>query len=71
VILLASSAARVSRGAGVRLTNDPSVGQIQAAITQVLAEPRFRENAKRLASAMANEKGDEAAATELKLMVRR
>jgi UDP:flavonoid glycosyltransferase YjiC (YdhE family) len=64
------NAARVvARGAGVRLAPDASPEQIRAAILRVLAEPRFRAEAQRLAGVLADEDGAEQAAQELESLV--
>jgi UDP:flavonoid glycosyltransferase YjiC (YdhE family) len=55
----------VSHGAGVRVASDAPAERIAQAIQQVLAEPRFRAAAQRLAVALANEDGTERAAREL------
>ncbi len=64
------NAARVvARGAGVRLAPDASPEKIRAAIQRVLAEPRFRAEAQRLAGVLADEDGAEQAAQELESLV--
>jgi UDP:flavonoid glycosyltransferase YjiC (YdhE family) len=62
----------VAYGAGLRLAPDASAGEIRAALTRVVGEPRFREGAARFA-AMANAAlpGEVAAADELERVARR
>lgn len=55
----------VARGAGVRLSKDASPEQIGQAIQRVLAEPRYRQGAQRIAQRLAQEHPAEAAAVEL------
>ena len=60
------NAARViAHGAGVRLSKNASSEQIRRATQQVLSEPGFRENARRLASRMGSRDGAETALIEL------
>ena len=54
-----------AHGAGIPLRADASPARIARAIERVLAEPRFREAARRLASRMADEDGAVNAAAEL------
>jgi len=62
----ADNAARVvARGAGVRLAPTASPAAIGDAIRRVLAEPRFRAGARRLAAAIADEAGRPDALAEL------
>ena len=65
------NAARVvARGAGLRLGPDASPEQIRAAIQRVLDEPSFRDEARRLGSALATDDGARTAASELESLVR-
>jgi MGT family glycosyltransferase len=60
------NAARVVwRGAGVRCSNKADVKQLRRAIQQVLAEPRFREGARRIADGIARDGGPRKAIAEL------
>jgi UDP:flavonoid glycosyltransferase YjiC (YdhE family) len=64
------NAARVAaRGAGVRLGRDASPEEIRGAIRRVVAEPRYREGARRLAVVLAREDGAGTAATEIEGLV--
>ncbi|MGE3908501.1 MAG: glycosyltransferase [Chloroflexota bacterium] len=60
----------VSRGAGVRLDRDASPQEIRAAIRRVLDEPSFRESARRLGSALADDDGARTAAEEIESLVK-
>jgi len=63
------NAARVvARGAGVRPARDATEEQLRGAIHQVLTDPRFREGARRFASALAIEDGTQTAAEELEAL---
>lgn len=60
------NAARVVwRGAGVQCSNKADVKQLRRAIQQVLAEPRFREGARRIADGIARDGGPGKAIAEL------
>lgn len=60
------NAARVVwRGAGVQCSNKADVKQLRRAIQQVLAEPRFREGARRIADGIARDGGSGKAIAEL------
>lgn len=59
----------VYAGAGVRLARDATSTHIRMAIQRVLQEPRFREGARRLATAMALEDGVKTAVEELESLV--
>ena len=64
------NAARVVHaGAGIRLRRDASSSAIRAAIQQVLTTPSFRQEAQRLANAMAREDGVRTAVEELESVV--
>jgi UDP:flavonoid glycosyltransferase YjiC (YdhE family) len=65
------NAARVAaRGAGVRLSAVASPELIRHAIQRVLTDPRFRDNARRLAATMTWNDGAERAVTELESVAR-
>lgn len=60
------NAARVVwRGAGAQCSNKADVKQLRRAIQQVLAEPRFREEARRIADGIARDGGPGKAIVEL------
>jgi len=64
------NAARVvARGAGVRLSRDASPEEIRGAIQRVVDEPRYREEARRLAAVLAEEDGAKTAAMEIEDLV--
>jgi MGT family glycosyltransferase len=64
------NAARVvARGAGVRLSSDASPEEIRGAIQRVVDEPRYREEARRLAAVLAGDDGAETAAMEIEDVV--
>jgi UDP:flavonoid glycosyltransferase YjiC (YdhE family) len=65
------NAARVvARGAGVRLAGDATPEQLRRAIQHVLAEPRFRDGTRTLATSLAGSDGAETAARELESLAR-
>lgn len=61
----------VAKGAGIRLSPDASPEEIGGAVTQVLAQPRFRESAETLGAQMAGDNAEERAADELEALAQR
>jgi UDP:flavonoid glycosyltransferase YjiC (YdhE family) len=59
----------VAKGAGIRLSSDASPGEIGSALTRVLTEPGFRENARRLGTQMVGDRAERRAADELEAIV--
>lgn len=55
----------VAKGAGIRLSPDAQAPEIGAALNRILAEPQFRENARRLGDAMSGIRAEVTAADEL------
>lgn len=61
----------VGKGAGVRLSPEAPTEEIRAALTRVLAEPTFREAARRVGELMAGDRAEERAADELETVAQR
>jgi UDP:flavonoid glycosyltransferase YjiC (YdhE family) len=59
----------VAKGAGIRLSPDASPEEISRALTRVLTEPGFRENARRLGTQMVGDRAEQRAADELEAIV--
>jgi len=59
----------VHAGAGVRLTQDATPAQIHAALQRVLAEPSYRDGARRIARAVIMEDGTRTAVEEIESLI--
>jgi UDP:flavonoid glycosyltransferase YjiC (YdhE family) len=64
------NAARVvAKGAGIRLSADASPEEIKGALTRVLTEPTFKQNARTVGAQMAGDRAERRAADELEALV--